>query len=195
MTRLFRLPRAALAGLACTLAWTSAAMSAPLTYRFDASLADGPLQGTQFAGEFSFDPTTASGVGKEVVSMTALDFTLMEVPFTRADIQQGGQVILQDGRVVDFTAGFASPNPEGSPVASLTFGLRAVGEITYGQLKETGMVTGLGSYAIAASPLPELPAGWLLAAGMGVLVFVSCRFTGPPRMSRRIRSAAPSGGD
>ncbi len=113
-----RVFRAALVGL---LFAVKVAAASSLTYGFTATLDTGALQGTRFGGSFAFDPSGAPGIGQDFVTLTALDFNLLGTRFTRADIDQGGQAILQDGHILYFTAAIFPESPT-SPVSNIAFG-------------------------------------------------------------------------
>jgi hypothetical protein len=97
----------------------------------DASLDDGSLAGTTFSVSFSYDADQVLADGDSYVTLVSFDFTLLDVPFTRDDIFQGGQVIFRDGVLVNVTASFQVRLPEGSPVSNITFGFGDPGVIGY----------------------------------------------------------------
>src|SRR5215471_8316415 len=72
----------------------------------DASLDDGSLAGTTFPVVFSYDAEEVSPVGDSYVTLKSFDFTLLDVPFARNDIFQGGQAIFHDGVLENVTASF-----------------------------------------------------------------------------------------
>src|SRR5215467_1405929 len=88
----------------------------------DASLDTGSLEGTRFSVQYSYDADQVPPVGKAFVTLNSFDFTLLGVPFTRSDIFQGGQVILEGGVPQNVTASFQIFLPPGSPVRNVTFG-------------------------------------------------------------------------
>jgi len=63
----------------------------------NASLDDGSLAGITFPVSFSYDQDQVWPDGESYVTLASFDFTLLDVPFTRDDIFQGGQVIFEDG--------------------------------------------------------------------------------------------------
>ena len=71
----------------------------------------GALAGTHFTGTASYNNQGSSGTGTEYLTLTSLNFTLLGEAFTRADISQGGQAILQNGTLAYFTATFSPPDP------------------------------------------------------------------------------------
>jgi hypothetical protein len=118
---------------------------------FDASLDDGSLAGTTFSVSFSYDADQVSSEGYSYVTLASLDFTLLDVPFTRDDIFQGGQVIFHDGVLDNVTASFQVRLPEGSPVKNITFGFGGSGIIAYIDLDDQ---YGNGSFTFPPGP-PE----------------------------------------
>ncbi|ACC85056.1 PEP-CTERM sorting domain-containing protein [Nostoc punctiforme] len=135
--------------------------AAIVTYDFDASLNTGALQGTKFPGTFSYDNSEQTGIGQEFISLKTLDFSLLGTTFTKADLSQGGQVIINNGNVEDFTAAFFSP-------FNIAFGFGGPGIIGYSGLGTSGE----GVYTIRAETVPEptdiyggpiaLGFGWLM---------------------------------
>jgi outer membrane protein assembly factor BamB len=99
-----------------------------VTFEFDAVLQSGPLAGTTFSGNASYEAEGLTGVGTEFQPLTSLTFTLLGVRFTEADILQGGQAILQNGVLSDFTAAFFPSEP---PVDAIAFGFGGPGVIGY----------------------------------------------------------------
>jgi hypothetical protein len=112
----------------------------------DSSLYDGSLAGTTFTVVYSYDADQVAPVGESYVPLNSFDFNLLGVAFTRDDIFQGGQVILQDGVVVNVTASFQVRMPAGSPVTNITFGFGGPGVIGYIDLDQQ---FGIGSFAIS----------------------------------------------
>lgn len=159
-----RVFRAALVGL---LFAVKAAAASSVTYGFTATLDTGALQGTRFGGSFAFDPAGATGIGQDFLTLTALDFNLLGTRFTRADIDQGGQAILQDGHLLYFTAAIFPESPT-SPVSDIAFGFGGPGVIGYVARGAQGI--GLGEYVITASPVPEPSSLVLIALGALLLV-------------------------
>jgi hypothetical protein len=99
--------------------------------RFEAFLYTGPLQGTTFTVQYSYNAAEVSAVGDSYVPLNSFDFTLLGVPFTRDDIFQGGQAIFRDGVLANVTASFQVFLPPGSPVQNITFGFGGPGVIGY----------------------------------------------------------------
>ncbi len=119
-------------------------------------IANGHLSGTQFSGNASYDNQGETGVGTEFFTLTSLNFSLLGFPFTRADISQGGQAILENGTLAYFTAAFFPTSPS-SPVTDIAFGFGGPGIIGY---VTSGDNFGSGVYTIA--PIPE-PSTFLLS--------------------------------
>ncbi len=127
-----------------------AAHASPIAFTFSASLDTGTLAGTQFTGAASYDSQGSTGIGTEYFTLTSLNFNLLGESFTRADINQGGQAILQNGTLSYFTAAFF---PTGSgPVNDIAFGFGGPGIIGYSV--PPGFNPGLGSYTIETTPSP-----------------------------------------
>lgn len=156
-----------------------AASSAPTSYGFVAQLDSGPLQGTRFPGSFSFDPAAGTGVGREFLPLATFEFTLLGTHFTRDDIRQGGQVILDDGVVSYFTAALFPASPP-SPVSDIAFGFGGPDVIGYAVPSSTMTVFGLGTYRFFAAPVPEPDTLVLLTLGL------------LPVAARRLRRSAPA---
>jgi hypothetical protein len=95
---------------------------------------------------YSYDADQVAPVGESYVPLSSFDFSLLGVPFTRSDIFQGGQVIIQDGVVVNVTASFQVRMPPNSPVSNITFGFGGPGVIGYIDLDQQ---FGSGSFAIS----------------------------------------------
>ncbi len=130
-------------------AFVPSAGATTIPFTFDASLQTGTLSGTQFSGTASYDNQGETGVGTEFFTLTSLNFSLLGFPFTRADISQGGQAILQDGTLSYFTAAFFPTSPS-SPVTDIAFGFGGPGIIGY---VTSGENFGSGVYTI--TPVPE----------------------------------------
>lgn len=158
-------------GLSCVAVEAKSAQATILTYNFDASLDSGPLSRTEFSGSFSFDNSGSTGTGKEFFSLKTLDFNLLGTTFTRADIRQGGQAILNNGNLEYFTAAFFPPPPANSPVSDIAFGFGGPGIIGY--TIPSGLTNfGEGSYTIRTQTVPEPSAlyGSIAALGVGLLM-------------------------
>jgi hypothetical protein len=113
-----------------------------ITINFTADLTTGTLAQTEFYGSFSYDIAGTTGIGTEYISLTALAFTLDGVDFTKTDLNQGGQVITQDGYPSYFTGAFTPP-PK-SPITDIAFGFGGPGIIGY----STPGVFGAGTYQL-----------------------------------------------
>lgn len=129
---------------------TTVAEASTVEFQFIASLETGNLAGTTFVGTGSFDSQGSTGMGLEFLTLTSLDFTLLGVTFTKADIDQGGQAKLQDGVLIDFTAAFFPPPPGNSPVSNIAFGFGGPGVIGY----SNPGIFGSGTYTLSAVPEP-----------------------------------------
>jgi hypothetical protein len=112
----------------------------------DASLDDGSLAGTTFTVVFSYDADQVSDTGDSYVTLASFDFTLLDVPFTRDDIFQGGQAIFRDGVLDNVTASFQVRLPPNSPVKNITFGFGGSGAIGYSDLDDQ---YGTGSFTFS----------------------------------------------
>lgn len=159
---------------------------------FDAILETGPYAGTAFDGTFSYDNAGVTGVGTEYFGLASFNFTLLGTAFSKADIDQGGQAILQNGVLADFTAAIFPPTPWPAPVSDIAFGFGGPGVIGY--IGPAGNF-GFGSYTIGAVPIPE-PATLTLFA-MGLLGFcfavrgaIAAGPGSPPSRRRRALAAA-----
>jgi hypothetical protein len=159
-------------GLACLSAFliTTVAEATTVDFQFGASLQTGNLAGTTFVGIGSFDNQGSTGMGLEFLNLTSLDFILLGVTFTKADIDQGGQATLQDGVLTNFTAAFFPPPPGNSPVSNIAFGFGGPGLIGY---SNPGI---LGSGAYTVSLVPEPAALPLLVAGFFTLTALRYTF-------------------
>lgn len=93
-----------------------------------------------------------SGLGVSAdgrVSSTSLDFSLLGFPITLANISQGGQAILQDRTLSNFTAAFFLGSTV--PVNDRAFGFGGPGIIGY----TTASNPGSGVYTITSAVTPE----------------------------------------
>jgi hypothetical protein len=142
------------------------AHAADVQYDFQASLTDGPLQGTSFWGTFSFDAGGITGVGMEYLTLTSLNFNLLGTTFTHADIKQGGQAILDNGKLDYFTAAFFPPPPLASPVQDIAFGFGGPGIIGYIKVINGVQVFGQGRYTFSAGTVPEVSTLGLMSLGL-----------------------------
>jgi hypothetical protein len=61
-----------------------------VSFDFKATLETGPLSGTTFSGTGSYDTKGSTGTGLEFQRLITLDFILVGVRYTRADLVQGG---------------------------------------------------------------------------------------------------------
>ena len=146
-------------------------------FDFDASLETGALTGTTFPGTGSYDTAGTTGIGEEFLTLDLLQFSLLGVPFTKADITQGGQAILEDGVLSYFTAAFFPP-PENSPVSDIAFGFGGPGIIGYFTSPD---IVGSGTYTVSSVGIPEPPA--VAVIGLALLAWALCarlRPTQPP---------------
>lgn len=164
-------------------------------YTFDATLETGPLGGTAFSGSLSYDDASATGVGKEFLELTSLDFTMLGVSFTRADVKQGGQAILEDGVLSYFTAAFFPPPPDNSPVSDIAFGFGGPGVIGY--TTPPGFTNfGSGQYTLHPSAIPGPSTLACVALGLGALAAAARRKRGSvsrlcsPRLHGSLRVSA-----
>jgi hypothetical protein len=130
-------------------------------FQFNATLDTGTLAGTSFSGTGSFDRQGMTGSGEEFLTLTALDFVLDGASFTKADIDQGGQVILEDGVLSSFTAAFFPPPPDNTSLGNLAFGFGGPRVIGYSTLP--GPDFGSGNFTMVNVPEPNLFALYLLA--------------------------------
>jgi hypothetical protein len=89
------------------------AHASTMEFQFEASLQTGALAGTTFSGTGSYDNINATGIGEELLTPGSLDFTVADAVFARADIDQGGQAILENGVLSYFTAAFFLAPPSG----------------------------------------------------------------------------------
>jgi hypothetical protein len=167
--------------IACWSAFPPCARAATIEFQFDATLQTGALAGTQFTGLASYDNSGVTGIGTEYEFLTSLNFTLLGTTFTRADISQGGQVILQDGTLSYFTAAFF-PGAPPAPVDDIAFGFGGPGVIGYST--PPGFNAGLGAYTLEIVPVPEPST---------VVLFISAIFVFPLLYGRKRYAAARSG--
>ena len=133
-------------------AFACCAAASTIQFQFDSTLETGALAGTQFTGTASYNNQGATGVGMEFFSLTSLNFTLLGESFTRNDISQGGQVILENGVLSYFTAAFF---PGSGPVDDIAFGFGGPGIIGYST--PPGFNAGEGVYVLQTT-VPEPPA-------------------------------------
>jgi hypothetical protein len=172
-----RMLTATCAVIACVAA--GAAEAAPVNLFLNASLSTGSLQGTSFSVSFSYDNSSLTGQGQEFLFLQSFDFTLLGTHFTRADIDQGGQVIFQNGTPENVTAAFFPL----APVRDIAFGFGGPGIIGY---LDSNRQFGGGSYSISSfasssSSAPEIdPSSALstLTLLAGALAVVRGRRTG-----------------
>lgn len=136
-----------------SLASLKVVTAATIDFQFTASLQTGALAGTDFTGTASYNNQGVTGTGTEYLLLTSLDFSLLGYPFTLADVDQGGQAILQNGTLEYFTAAFF-PESSTAPVNDLAFGFG--GPEIIGYSTAPGFNPGMGTYAITqASPEPS----------------------------------------
>lgn len=153
---------------------------------FDSFLSTGPYAGTAFTGTFSYNDASVTGVGTEYLGLASFNFTLLGTPFSKADIDQGGQVILEDGVLSYFTAAIFPPTPWPAPVSDIAFGFGGPGVIGY--IGPAGDF-GLGGYTINAAPIPK-PATIALFA-FGLLSAMAGARSRPSRKRRALVSDNP----
>jgi hypothetical protein len=159
--------RIAIVAVALFIGIGPAARATIVQFGFDSALQTGPLAGTQFPGTGSYDTSGVTGIGQEFVTLTSLNFTL-GVPFTKSDIFQGGQAILQDGVLSYFTAAFFPPPPNGAPVDDIAFGFGGPGVIGY-LVRPT---FGSGIYTLTNVIATEPLSAPIFAAALLVLIAV-----------------------
>ena len=137
----------------------------------NASLDTGSLAGTHFPASFSYDADQVSPIGDSFVVLNSFDFTLLNVPFTRNNILQGGQAIFRAGSLENVTASFQGPPlPPDSPVENITFGFGGRGVIGYIDLN--GQFGG-GSFTFVS--IPEPMSAYSLGVGLVALFGVFVR--------------------
>lgn len=146
----------------CAVLLCGASHAATIDFQFNATLTTGALAGDTFAGTGSYSNQGETGIGAEYFTLTSLNFTLLGVSFTKADIDQGGQAILENGVLATFTAAFFPPPPSGSPVDDIAFGFGGPDVIGYST--PPGNNFGFGSFAFASTPEPG--SEWLLLVGV-----------------------------
>jgi hypothetical protein len=144
----------------------SGAHATTIGYNFDATLDSGPLAGTSFTGTLSYNEPAVVTPGVQYLALTSLDFSLDGEVFTLADLYQGGQAILDNGSLYDFTAAFL---PEG-PIQTIAFGFGGPGVIGY----ETAGQLALGTYTIE-SEVPEPASAWLCGIATPLLMLAWLR--------------------
>jgi hypothetical protein len=162
--------------VACLFATTTHAATVILT--FHATLTTGTLAGDQFSGTVGYNPADGTGVGEEFLPLTELNFTLLGATFTKADIDQGGEMITENGAPSYFTAAFFPPPPANSPTDDIAFGFGGPGIIGY----FTGQTAGSGVYVLQSTPIPEPTPLALLTVGLAAIAVVA-------RASRRSASS------
>jgi hypothetical protein len=96
-----------------------------------ATLETGSLAGTRILVSFRYDASQVASSGDSYIALDSFDFTLLGVPFTRNDINQGGQAIFRNGVLDNVTASFQGTLPPGTPVRNITFGFGGPGIIGY----------------------------------------------------------------
>ena len=118
--------------------------------QFFSALSTGSLVGVSFPVSFSYDAGQANPVGDSFITLNSIDFTLLGVAFDKANILQGGQVILHNGVSENVTASFQGPPlPPNSPVENITFGFGGPGVIGYIDLQGQ---FGNGSFTFVPEP-------------------------------------------
>lgn len=141
-----------------------------------ASLEQGTLAGRNFDVSFTYNADEVNPQGDSWIGLSAFDFVLDGVTFSRRLISQGGQVIFRDGVLNNVTASFQGRMPDGSPVMNITFGFGGPRVIGYIDLNGA---YGQGSFVVdAPTPLSGVlitsgslemngPSGSLLLGGTG----------------------------
>jgi hypothetical protein len=139
----------------------------------NASLDTGSLAGTHFPVLFSYDADQVSPIGDSFVDLNSFNFTLLDVPFTRNNILQGGQAIFRAGSLENVTASFQGPPlPPDSPVENITFGFGGPGVIAYIDLNGQ---FGNGSFIFVSTAVPEPMSAYSLGVGLIALFGVLLR--------------------
>lgn len=127
----YRLKAAASALFLLLTSAVTPACSGTVSRTLRASLETGSLAGTRILVTFSYDDAQVVPVRDSYVTLQSFQFTLFGVPFTRRDINQGGEVIFRDGRLDNVTASFQGVLPAGALVNNITFGFGGPGVIGY----------------------------------------------------------------
>jgi hypothetical protein len=104
--------------------------------------------------------------------LSSINFTLLGVPFDRAEIDQGGEVVFDNGVIENLEASYQGVMPPGSPVENVTFGFGGPGVIGYIDLNQQ---YGEGAFTFGpteyATPEPEiLP---MMGTGIALLLAIS----------------------
>ena len=105
------------------------ASAATIDFEFDVLLQTGALAGTQFTGTASYDNSRSTGVGIEYLGLTSLDFSLLGYQFTLANLDQGGEVVLDNGALSYFLVAFFPDAP--APVDDFAIGFGGPGVVGY----------------------------------------------------------------
>jgi hypothetical protein len=125
--------------------------AATVDFQFNAALQTGALAGTDFSGTASYDNQGETGSGIEYFSLTSLNFTLLGVSFTKADIDQGGQAILQTALCSTLRRHFS---PRRQPMLLLATSHSAlVDPASFGYFTVPDS-SGSGTYTLTAVPEP-----------------------------------------
>jgi len=145
----------------CAAACVPAAPIAP--GQLSATLLTGSLAGVSFPVSFTYDAGLVNPSGDSFIMLSSINFTLLGVPFTQANIFQGGQVMTHNGLLENLMASFQGPVlPPNPPVRNITFGFGGPQVIGYTDLNGQ---FGNGSFTIASAPEPST-FGTALAFGM-----------------------------
>src|SRR3954467_13948118 len=73
---------------------------------FIATFESGSMTGTTFPVFFSYDADEIARQGDSYVTLKTFDFVLGTTAFTKAYINQGGQVVFRNGQLKNVTASF-----------------------------------------------------------------------------------------
>jgi hypothetical protein len=150
-------------------AFVTLAHADTLSSELSASLSSGPLSGTNFQVLFSYNNAGVSNTGVQYVDITSFNFTLLGTQYTLADINEGGQVILDNSVIQYVTAAFLAPVPQTSPVEAIAFGFAGPNSIGYLSLSDQ---FGGGSYSVTDSSTPAC-----LILGASAILFFKRRTT------------------
>ena len=106
---------------------SGSAKAATVDFQFNAALQTGALAGTDFSGTASYDNQGETGSGTEYFSLTSLNFTLLGVSFTKADIDLGWAGNPPKRRFVRLYGGIFPPAASNAPVSDIAFGFGGPG--------------------------------------------------------------------
>jgi hypothetical protein len=148
---MIKLRRALLLGALVSLAAGTSTAATIVSAVLDASLTTGSLAGTTFLVTYSYDASLITPAGANYIPLNSFDFTLLGVNFTKANIQEGGQVLFDNDVLENVTASFQIVLPPNSPVNDITFGFGDPGVIGYSDLARN---FGEGSFTFSQVPEP-----------------------------------------